>query len=536
MASAQDRTRKMQVGIRNQAGKLKTKLKPTPKKLPSGSPKAKDRKLFKAPEFSKLKMPEMKRPDMSKLKDFKRPEFTKFNKPDMSKFKLPEKITSIKLGRSKSFKEPEQSMSMDVSESTAQNTQDQAAAPPTQKKLFEFNFGTYPRALRKKKTAEAAVPSIDTATATEATSIMPSTETQPSFESSSSPQGDRGPGPVRSRWADKFSDVSYNDSEGSRYRRYGSEQESFDRESSLERRMRDDLEDRVSEENLAIIGGVTDNKQFAEFDEENRAIHEISNLRSGEFRRRPMVHQDSDVRSEDSKEAVGWSEKDIQKNTMLRRAEIEAESSFLNKYNTDEMLRHETQSTASSGKKMVLEEIGEDEFFLRKRGISQDNSEISQYIRSAFRNEHDEEVPAPKPRRLHKNVMPDNASHDFEPQRSEYSEDFSGSQNGSDFFAAPRRPLRKGRSRSKYSMESQDDAYNRDVSPLSKDSLWHSMNKENILLEDQLDQGSRPQAPRRQKKQHESSVDKDSFVNGFGGRSVSNTFLQPTDDVSMHSM
>lgn len=110
MASAQDRTKKMQDGIRQQAGKLRTRLQTKPKPKPvSGSPKAKakERRRFKAPEFSKIKMPEIKRPDMSKLRDLKRPEFTKFNKPDMSKFKLPEKFSTLKLRRSKSFKENE---------------------------------------------------------------------------------------------------------------------------------------------------------------------------------------------------------------------------------------------------------------------------------------------------------------------------------------------------------------------------------------------------------------------------------------------
>lgn len=558
MASAQDKTRRMQAGFKNQAGKLKTKLKPAPKKLPSGSPKAKERKKFKAPEFSKLKMPEMKRPDMTKFKEFKRPEFTKFSKPDMSKFKLPEKMTNIKLGRSKSFKEPEAMPGgEDIGGEATETVQKTKEAPTSQKKLFEFNFGTYPRALRKKKTLEVES-SFDTGTATEATSVIPSTETQPSLESSSSPQGDRGPGPVRSRWADKFSDVSYNDSEGSRYRRYGSEQESFDRESSLERRMREDLEDTASEErSLGILGGVTDNKQFAEFDEENRAIHEISNLRSKEFKRRPLPHQDSDVRSEDSKEVIGWTEKDIQKNTLLRKAEMEAESSYL-KYQSDDTRTQETQSTASSGKKVVLEEIGDDEFFLRKRGISQDNIEINQYIRNAFRDDYDKpintlehvgepssayadyDVPPPKPRRLHKVYAPDNISQEFDGQRSDYGDDFSMSQNGSDYFGAPRRPMRKGRSRSKYSVDSHevdsrkyvDEEYLRNPSPLTREghSEWNDLNvseKENILHEPHAE----PLPPRRQKRRRDISMEKDSYMNGFGGRSVSSSFLQPTEDV-----
>uniref|UniRef100_A0A1I8NV35 Uncharacterized protein n=1 Tax=Stomoxys calcitrans TaxID=35570 RepID=A0A1I8NV35_STOCA len=571
MASAQDRTRKMQMGLKTQAGKLRTKFKATPKKSPSSSPKAKERRKFKAPEFSKIKMPEIKRPDMSKfkdfkrpdmskLKDFKRPEFTKFSKPDMSKFKMPE-MSGIKLGRSKSFKESEptdEDMSVETPEKKGA-----ADGTSPQKKLFDFgnlNFGTYPRVLRKKKKPLDIESSFDTGTATEATSVIPSTTTQPSVESSSSPQGDRGPGPVRSRWADKFSDVSYNDSEGSRYRRYGSEQESFDRESSLERRMREDLEDTVSEEHsMEILGGVADNREFAEFDEENRAIHEISNLRSGEFKRRPMTHQDSDLRSED--DAVGWTEREIQKNILLRKGELEAEASY-QRYLPDDGGRHDTHSNASSGKKLVMEEIGEDEFFLRKRGISQDNIEINQYLRSAFRGgdydkpintlQHvgqtsdygDYDVPPPKPRRLHKHFQPTSDSQEFGSYADEYS------QHESELFGVPRRPMRKGRSRSKYSMDSQsevrymDGEYSHEPSHDAASGVWNDLNmpeKENIpvrhehrLDADEGDDISRPQPPRRHKRRHDTSMDKDSYINGFGGRSVSNSYLQPTEDVIVY--
>uniref|UniRef100_A0A1A9WTH1 Uncharacterized protein n=1 Tax=Glossina brevipalpis TaxID=37001 RepID=A0A1A9WTH1_9MUSC len=580
MASAQDRTRKMQAGLKNQAGKLRTKLRPTVKKAPSGSPKAKDRKRFKAPEFSKMKLPDIKRPDISKFKDFKRPEFTKFSKPDMSKFKFPDKITTMKLKRSKSLKENENEGVMSEENMVDENEKMVHKNEPMtpQKKLFNFsNFGTYPRALRKKKKPTEVESSVGTATATEATSVVPSTETQPSVESSSSPQGDRGPGPVRSRWADKFSDVSYNDSEGSRYRRYGSELESFDRESSLERR-RDENEDTASEEpTLGILGGVTDNKQFAEFDEENRAIHEISNLRSGEFKRRPIVHQDSDLRSDDSKEAIGWTDKDIEKNTLLRKAEIEAEASFL-KYQPEDIVTQETQSTASSGKKVVLEEIDENEFFLRKRGVSEDNIEIRQYISNAIREGYDMplnslecvgepssygdyDVPPPKPRRLHQSYAPRNVSQVFDAPRDDYGDNVSTSQNGSDFFVAPKPPTRKFKGRSKYSLESQEEAFVDDeqstqlpyfdndeeylrppsLSYKERDEILNDLNmseKENIPLTvpmgDEVDSLVKPQPPKRQKRRREISLEKDSYINGFSGRSVSNSFLQQPEDVIVY--
>ncbi|KAM8709047.1 hypothetical protein ACLKA7_015941 [Drosophila subpalustris] len=577
MASAQDRTRKMQDGLKNQAGKLRTKLRTQPKPKPvSGSPKAKakERRRF-APEFSKIKMPEIKRPDMSKFKDIKRPEFTKFSKPDMSKFKLPEKFSTLKLRRSKSFKENEAEIP-EVSTESPATTADAQTTP--QKKKFEFNFGTYPRAFRKKKTVVEPAPPMESSLGTEhqSLSVIPSTETQPSQTSTSSPQGDRGPGPVRSRWADKFSDVSYNDSEGSRYRRYGSELESFDRESSLERRMKDDLEEDTASEavpqtDMGILGGVADSKQFAEFDEENRAIHEISSQRTREFKRRPMVHQDSDLRSEDSHDAEGWTEKDIQKNKLLRKAELDAEASY---YKYQDL--QDAQSTASSGKKVVMEQIDDDEFFLRKRGISEDNIQLRQYISDAIREGYDlpnalqhvghsqvkqeqeqpeeygdYDVPPPKPRRLHRNYRPDfEDSQEF--QRSEYGDDLSMSQNGSDFL--PKRPLRKARSRSKYSIEGSQDIHMADGSSSiqyfddDEDYLRPPMHEQPTDPQEDLASGipvsevpvpqPRPQAPRRQKKRarDEPSVEKDadSFINGFGGRSVSNTFLQPQEDVIVY--
>lgn len=51
----------------------------------------------------------------------------------------------------------------------------------------------------------------------------------------------------------------------------------------------------------------------------------------------------------------------------------------------------ETQSSGSSGDRRrtgVIEDIDDDEFFLRQRGVSQDNADISDYISSAIRDGH----------------------------------------------------------------------------------------------------------------------------------------------------
>ncbi|XP_055911206.1 titin homolog isoform X1 [Eupeodes corollae] len=540
MANAQDKTRKMQAGLKNQAGKIKTKFR-SQKKAPSGSPKAATRKRFKAPEFSKMKMPEMKRP-----------EFTKFSKPDMSKFKLPDKFSSLKLTRSKSFKEPSEIDDTTVSGTTPESA---AATAPPKKQRFDFSFGTYPRAFRKKPKPQV----VEESTVDEP-SVIQSTETQPSAESSSTPQGDRGPGPVRSRWADKFSDVSYNDSEGSRYRRFESEQDSsFDRESSMERRMKEVLEDNAKEEAELAMLGVVEQKQFADYDEENRVIHEISKIREREFKRRPMVHQDSDLVSEEGRD-IGWTQREAEKNQFLRKAELEAESHL--KHHTEKEYHPDTQSTASS-KRLVFEEIGSDEFLLRKKGASQEFSMGKQkYLDPNLETEYDKspnpleligsqtaslngssidridygyDVPPPKPRRLSQQQRQrhrydsENAS-----QIDDYGDDISLSQAGSDYFrhAPPARPLRKGRFKNSQDMSIErtpsiqydEDDYslrNKNFVEEEKENIQEEQRNESPMPPQQP-----PQPPRRRRKQLRDSLEKDSYVNGFGGRSVSNSYLR----------
>lgn len=523
MTSAQDRGRKMKVGISNQAGKIRTKIRSLkkPPRSPKGSPKAKERKRFKAPDFSKIKMPDM--PDMSRFKEMK----PKFSRPDMSKFKMPDKFSSLKLKRSKSMKEPSQE------DDTTEHTEN----AQTSKKKFEFSFGTYPRALRRTKTKEDSVEVIPP---TETPSIM-TTETAPSIESSPPPMGDRGPGPVRSRWADKFSDTSFvAGSDTSRMQRLeSSEQESFDRESSLERRMAEALDraDKEDEE-MRIISGAEE-KQFADFDEENRAIHELTQFRAGELKRRHLVHQDSDLISEESKD-VGWSERDILKNRILKHAEIDTDAYM--GYPSDEHLsvntNQETQSTASSAaRKLVMEEIDDDEFFIRKRGISQDNIEIRQYISSAIREgfenpenslakvgrgDYEYDLPPRKPKRV-KNF-----------DEYDAQEDNISLPHRSNRIYPPSRPLRKGKMYSSGSQEVPSMDENTDDIDETDRSFYDNASAPGATLAH-----SPPKAPKRRKRgnfRETKSMEKDAYLNGFGGRSVSNTYIEhenQEDDVSI---
>lgn len=170
------------------------------------------------------------------------------------------------------------------------------------------------------------------------------------------------------------------------------------REDSVERRIR--LATKISmddeeEEPLGILQ-TKEQIQLASYNEENRAIHEISRAREQEFKaRKPLTHQDSDLVSEESNRDIDWEEcermnQSQQTPTYIdrtpskrlmpihgRRPRIDSNFSI-----------EETQSSGSSGDRRrtgVIEDIDEDEFFLRQRGVSQDNEQISQYIRSAIR-------------------------------------------------------------------------------------------------------------------------------------------------------
>lgn len=604
IASAQDRTRRMHAGIKNQAGKLKTKIRSVSKKSsPTGSPKAKERQQFMQADFSKLKMP-----------DFKSIDFATLTKPGINKIKkLPGKLPTLKgLRRSKSFREdeiPSSKRTEDQTEETGAAMADEKVtlssisptkAPtttttaPTSKKIFDFKFKTYPRALRRGKKVEGDAvveQSFETGTTTDdgAGALEPSTGTQPSFQSSSSPQGDRGPGPVRSRWADRFSDVSFNDSEGSRYRRYGSELESFDRESSLERQMMRDTDvdmdadtETIGEQSSLgrMIGaGVRDIKEFADYDEENRAIHKISSQRSKEFRRRPISHQDSDLRSEDSKsEAIGWSEKDIEKNALLRKAEMEAEANYL-KYQLQEAAKQETQSTASSSKKVVLEEIDDDEFFIRKRGISEDNIEIRQYISKAIREGYDvppvnalelmdrssfvssdyeltgghpPPTPPPKPKGLQKRYATERMSHEETLVQDENKNTLNQT-----LRTKPIKPPRRCHSQRKSSAvvvpvsDDQVSQYTSDIpyfdndeeylrptsmtdthcSPLNKDTQQRLNDLNAPPNNGGLHSNLRPQPPLRQKRNRSNTS---VSMGNLREPSISNSVLQSNEDVCIH--
>lgn len=394
----------------------KSSPKPSPKPSPRPSPKVspkpsrdaspssslrdtpKEKRKFKAPEFSRLKnihMPEFKRPEFTK---FKKPDF-KFTKPDMSKFKIP---ASLKLHRSHSLQEntletedtPDTGQTCTVV--TTETTVYQQHQPQESKK--KFDFGTYPKIFDRFKKQPK-----------EEKSRVSSKVTEDGIESSETPGSsvqfatvpraavkNKGRG-ILTKWTRQSSETSYTDNDSGNFRRFNSEQESVEHEDSLERRMRIALKNSMEdeEEPLGILQ-TEEQIQLASYDQENRAIHEISRAREGEFKsRKPLVHQESDLVSEESNKDLDWEECE-----RLRAKILGNRSNDLNLANKTESIHNEpvdfpsnlstqeTQSSGSSGERRrtgVIEEIDDDEFFLRQRGISQDNIQFGQYISSAIR-------------------------------------------------------------------------------------------------------------------------------------------------------
>lgn len=588
MENAKDKNRHMQQTIRSQAGKLRTKIKGL-QRANSESPKPKTRKRFKKPEFTKLKamhMPKINKPDF-KRPEFKRPEFTKFkkpevmasikkpdfkinlpnrpkfSKPDMSKFKMPDTFSSLRMPRKKSLKD-QPAVTATESIETEATTGTEELPPPTRtpKKRFDFS-STYPRLFdRKKKPKPESSVSVSRDDETD--------ETEPPAQFATVPRILRKKSPVPSSQLTGNAS-SLGDAESGQYQHYDSE--NIDRETSVERRMRLDQDESLFDEEVKQTIQTEEQKQLADYDEENRAIHEISKLREGEFRqRKPLVHQESDLVSEEGNKDFGWEDADNLRNHLMNEpndADLERDR--------DRLSTQETQSSGSSSnrrRKGVIEEIDDDEFFLRKKGISQDDIQIGRYISSAIRegldtprnaladlgrydsyyeedydmtNERPDfgyDVPPRKPRRVkefNKSLESEEFNQDDDLSLRYDDNDLSGNE---DYFKTfpPKRPTR--RTRKEYSEDSFDhdtmelpvatEYYPRHDDDDERSYLENERNESlepvdrfdelNILNEPQMP-AMPPQAPRRRKKIQAPFVDDQQFME----RSVSNNFIPNGD-------
>lgn len=622
IATANDRTRQMKQSISNQAGVLRTKirsLKKTPTSKPSSphdSPKAKERKKFlRSPEFTKLKAMKLHRPDF-KRPEFKRPEFTKFkspefkiNLPERPKFKMPEALKRSKSVTAKEEDEKEIQVEHGSTSVETANTEDRPPKVPIKK---GFSFGTYPRIFdRMRKSTKT------TESSTTAATISRDNETEEDEES------DRIRGPVQfgtfpkmgkqrsppatassSHWSENASNVTDNDS--GQFQRYSSEPEGMERESSVERRMRLHLKNALEfddERDEDFDSSFTDKdkrqtdeqRQLAEYDEENRVIHEISRQREGEFRqRKPLVHQESDLASE--AENTNWALSEVLRKQLEARSQ-EAVTASINKIGeyargNDSVQddRGSTQETQSSGSSSHIRRQGlldDDEYFDQDKEI--DHDDFDRYISASVREglkDHPSNALANLNRYSEERYEYDDEEYDrsnehvpfdeeeknnFDavrkvPRRAKgsvESEDYRTSQQRSfeddeyDKTFPPNRPLRKPRR--EYSGDSQEAEVEEIMRPVAAEYYPDEREHPDEYVEDNLDDHSFydnehlelqfsddissiltsdsrpfiPVAPARKKKKR--SVDKERtsvVLPQYIGRSVSSSYIRPEEEVT----
>ncbi|GLV32054.1 uncharacterized protein CBL_11990 [Carabus blaptoides fortunei] len=332
--------------IRNQAGRLKTKIKGMKRPTftipnPKFSPK------FRRPKFEKSKL---QRPKFQTPK-FTMPSMPKMPKmPDRPKMNMP----SFSLPRPGSLRR--QQSADDKHISTTESSADS-------KKNNIFDFRTYPRLFDRSKKTKA---STNTATSDEVEPPAPEFATVPRAAA-------RKKGPVGSRWVHRFTDIQYADEESTSPRQmYNVELQSKDRGDSLERRMEADLR---YEEALA-----EDDDDMREYERENQDINRHSpyiaadraeysdRWRHGSFRK--QHHDEIDEFDNEMHNGIDHDE---------RHTEDEMQHN----------LHDEHSSVASSGSRRhrgVIEEIDSDQFFLREKGISQDNIQVGLYLSSEIRD------------------------------------------------------------------------------------------------------------------------------------------------------
>lgn len=406
LVSAQEQGKNFKKKIRTQAGILRTTINNKIKKRPKEKPVAVEVKpieslhddtnveveapvipeitVQEAPRTSEptpkrtLKMPKLTRPEFTKnISKPQMPKMPKFKKPDIPKISLPDrpkmpdmpKIKMPRLGRSKSMKES--SVTTENTESSV-TTPEPVTAMPTKKK-FEFDFKTYPRMIKDKFKRQRLDRSDRSVRA----------DTPPALEFKTVSKEAIQRTPMTSR-------VVEEEEENGRYSQFESEQD-YEKETSVERRLRHHFEHGVDEDeefDRARCLMSDEQRQMDEFDRENQQIHEMARQ---EKPRRNAGRQESETASEEDK--MFWSgslnkdAKELISDENYKFTLEDLEQDNLNRSVTP-ATNVETQSSGSSGqrrRKGVIEEIDDDEFFLRKKGISQEHVGIGEYISEAIK-------------------------------------------------------------------------------------------------------------------------------------------------------
>lgn len=454
--SAGDRTRQIRASISSQAGALRTKLQNLKRPARSASrekaPESVETEAeheevnyaadvpdaeaeihvdetvdeAKEPKKSRIALDKLKSVQMPKLRkpQFKRPEFTKKLKAPEFKMRMPERPAFTR-AENYSFRFRKQASAPEADADTAGNecqTQRSASEEPPQRKqrspkaakTKRFDFGTYPRIFSRLRKQSQPDTSGGTDFSTTA-SVSRGNDSQDTQET-----GDGGRqrklGPITfgtfPRMGRRSILTTSTERSDSAQDTNSVRTDQFEpmRDESVERRLTERLQQAMAGsigelgagESLAGSLAVdtaeptAEQKQLAEYDEENREIHQISKAREGEFRqRRPKLkHQESDLTSEAEStreqawESVGpttglgrlktrmeeeWErtthghEEEAADDHALAQHGVDVPADFHPiEMDTDRLSTQETQSSGSSG-------------YMRRKGVIEDHEDIDRH-------------------------------------------------------------------------------------------------------------------------------------------------------------
>ncbi|XP_077302002.1 uncharacterized protein LOC143922572 isoform X2 [Arctopsyche grandis] len=302
-----------------------------------------DRPKFNMPERPKINLPErpkFRMPDRPKFLEktkFTLPDRPKFTMPDKSKFKLPDRP---KINFSAAFSRNKENT---TKEKTDQSTDSTSGS---KKRMIDFDFRTYPRFSRFKKDKKGGK-----STKTERPGTPP-----PGFATVPRVTKDRQAVMSTSHWEDMSSNMSSEEP-----RHYGLPKDyPTDKDNDFE-------------------------SKLAQVDKDYNQMQE-------EYQREKLTGVEK-VKLEN---AELWN---AMERSSAQRLEHRGSLPFYitgNEQNNEEFgntIENDDESSAASTghhRRGVLEEIDNDEFFLRQKGISQDNIEVGKYlsdeIRDAFRS------------------------------------------------------------------------------------------------------------------------------------------------------
>lgn len=321
---------KFQQAMRNQAGKFKTKIQ-------------------------NIKKPNISLPSRPKLDKFKieKPKLNFPKIPDRTVIHLPFTITRKRTTTKRTLRERQLSTESNAGDS--------------KKNIFDFR--TYPRIFKKKPKDD-----LDT------TSYKEEHDPTPPIEFATVPRTNHKKAPLNSRWKKAFSSAKKDDSKKPPKDVWGGKDSvriPLHSEDSVDKEER---EESVENETVSHTRFNEDIDIDDAYERENQEIHRASPFSSTQNSRWNHGTFHGEVPEEFQEDFRQPQVTDLDND--ISEAQTPPSDSF--EINTSKEI-HSSGSSLGPHRRGVLEEINSDEFFLRQKGISQDNIDMGMYLSSEIR-------------------------------------------------------------------------------------------------------------------------------------------------------